>query len=51
MTRTFQSEDDAKRFALRMLAAEKRPIAGTLNPHRPKRTISSSQVADWVASN
>jgi hypothetical protein len=50
-TRTFQSEDDAKRFALRMLAAEKHPIAGTLNPYQPKRTISSSQVADWIASN
>jgi hypothetical protein len=50
-TRTFLSEDDAKRFARRMLAAGKYPIAGTLNPHQPKRTISSSQVANWVASN
>jgi hypothetical protein len=51
MTRTFQSEGDAKRFALRMLAAEKLPVAGTLNPYQPKRTISSTQVANWVASN
>jgi hypothetical protein len=49
-TRTFQYEGDAKRFASRMLAAEKFPIAGTLNPHQPKRTISPSQVADWVTS-
>jgi hypothetical protein len=51
MTRTFQSESDAKRFALRMLASEKHPVAGTLNPFQPKRTISSSQAANWIASN
>jgi hypothetical protein len=24
-------------------------IAGTLNPHTPKRTVSSTQILDWIA--
>jgi hypothetical protein len=51
MTRTFKSENEAKQFALRMLDEEKHPIAGTLNPCRPKRTISPFQVANWVSSD
>ncbi len=48
MTRTFQSEGDAKQFAMRMLAENKYPIAGTLNPYRPKQIISSFRVATWA---
>jgi hypothetical protein len=48
MTRTFRSENDAKRFALMMLAEQKYPVAGTLNPCQPKRIISSFRVASWA---
>jgi hypothetical protein len=48
MTRTFQSEDDAKQFAMQMLIAQKYPVAGTLNPHQPKRIIASLWVASWA---
>jgi hypothetical protein len=48
MTRTFQSEDDAKQFAVQMLVQEKYPIAGTLNPCQPKQIISSFRVATWA---
>jgi hypothetical protein len=51
MTYTFQSEEDAKQFALEMLIAEKYPVAGTLNPYRPKQIISSFGVAAWAAPN
>jgi hypothetical protein len=51
MTRIFQSEDDAKRFAMRMWAERKFPLAGTLNPHQPKRIVSSSGVASWATSD
>jgi hypothetical protein len=47
-THTFQSEDDAKKFAMQMLIEEKYPIAGTLNPHQPKQIISSYRVAAWA---
>jgi hypothetical protein len=50
-THTFQSEEDAKQFALKMLKAEKYPIAGTLNPYKPKQIISSFSVATWAALN
>jgi hypothetical protein len=49
MTQTFQTEGDAKRFAVQMLIAEKYPIAGTLNPYQPKRIISPFRVATWAA--
>jgi hypothetical protein len=48
MTRTFRSEDDAKRFARLMLAEEKYPVAGTLNPYQPKQIVSSFRVATWA---
>ncbi|SDS26405.1 hypothetical protein [Bradyrhizobium canariense] len=51
MTRTFQSEDDAKQFAMRMLLEDKYPIAGTLNPYLPKQVVASSGVATWAAAS
>jgi hypothetical protein len=51
MTHTFQSEEDAKRFARKMLVAGQYPIAGTLNPHQPKQIISTFGVAAWAALN
>jgi hypothetical protein len=50
-TQTFQTEEDAKQFAVQMLIAEKGPIAGTLNPYQPKQIISSFRVANWAATD
>jgi hypothetical protein len=48
MTHTFQSEQDAKQFAMQMLMEERYPIAGTLNPYQPKQIIASCRVATWA---
>jgi hypothetical protein len=45
---TFQNEQEAKAFAKVRLADGLNINAGTLNPHLPKRTISSKQVLDWL---
>ncbi len=37
--KTFETEDQAKAFALNILATGLAVSAGTLNPHLPKRTI------------
>jgi hypothetical protein len=47
-TETFRNEQDAKAFAKARLADGSSINAGTLNPHLPKRTISSKQVLDWL---
>ena len=49
-TQTFETENQAKAFALQSLARGLAPIAGTLNPHRPKRTISPSDAETWARS-
>jgi hypothetical protein len=49
-TRTFETEKQAKAFALQNLAKGFAPSAGTLNPHLPKRTISSSEADTWARS-
>jgi hypothetical protein len=38
--KTFRSEVEAKKFAEAKLAETQHVTAGTLNPHRPKRTIA-----------
>jgi hypothetical protein len=45
---TFRNEQEAKAFAKARLADGRNINAGTLNPHQPKRTISSKQVSDWL---
>jgi len=45
---TFRNEQDAKAFARARLADGSNINAGTLNPHSPKRTISSKQLRDWL---
>ena len=47
-TATFETEDQAKAFACKVLATGLAPRAGTLNPHLPKRTVSSRDVRTWV---
>jgi hypothetical protein len=44
---TFASELEAKNFA-RARIDDKNMYAGTINPCRPKRTVSSHQIADWL---
>jgi hypothetical protein len=47
-TETFRNEQDAKAFARAKLADGSNVNAGTLNPHLPKRTITSMQILDWL---
>jgi hypothetical protein len=45
---TFQTEQEAKAFAKARLSDSSNINAGTINPHLPKRTISSKQLRDWL---
>jgi hypothetical protein len=47
-TETFRSELKAKEFAKQKLADTQNVTAGTLNPHLPKRVISSAQMSQWL---
>jgi hypothetical protein len=47
-TETFRSEFQAKEFAKQKLAEGQDVRAGTLNPHLPKRVISSAQMIQWL---
>jgi hypothetical protein len=48
LAESFQTEQEAKAFAKAKLADGPNVSAGTLNPHLPKRTISSQQLLDWL---
>jgi hypothetical protein len=47
-TATFSSELKAKEFAKQKLTDTQNVAAGTLNPHLPKRVISSAQMDEWL---
>jgi hypothetical protein len=47
-TETFRNQQDAKAFAKAKLADGSNINAGTLNPYRPKRIITSAQILDWL---
>jgi hypothetical protein len=47
-TETFRSELEAKEFAKQKLTETQNISAGTLNPHLPKRVISSAQMSQWL---
>ena len=47
-TEAFQNEQDAKAFAKAKLANGSNMNAGTLNPYRPKRLITSAQISGWL---
>ena len=47
-TKTFQSENEAKAFALEILSQGFVASSGTLNPHRPKQTIGPFDIAAWT---
>jgi hypothetical protein len=44
----FRVSKEAKKFARAKLAKTLRVNAGTINPHTPKRTISSRQMLEWL---
>jgi len=46
----FETENQAKAFALNILATGLPVSAGTVNPHRPKRTISPTDAKMWARS-
>ena len=48
-TRKFKTETDAKKFAQEVIEKGWSAIAGTLNPHAPKKTVSSTRILDWIA--
>jgi hypothetical protein len=50
-TRKFKAEADAKQFAREIIENGWSAIAGTLNPHAPKKTVASTEILDWIASN
>ena len=47
-TETFRSELEAKEFAKQKLTETQNVSAGTLNPHLPKRVISSASIIQWL---
>lgn len=50
-TRKFKTEAEAKRFAQEIIAKGWSAIAGTLNPHKPKQTIASTKILNWIAKD
>jgi hypothetical protein len=48
-TRKFKTEAEAKQFAEEIIKDGWSAIAGTLNPHTPKKTVASTQILDWIA--
>jgi hypothetical protein len=48
-TRTFATEAEAKIFSGSKLKEGLTVFAGTINPHMPKRLVSSSQIYAWLA--
>jgi len=48
-TRKFKDEAQARQFAQEVINDGWSAIAGTLNPHTPKKTVASAQILDWIA--
>ena len=48
-TRKFKTEAEAKQFAEQIIKDGWSAIAGTLNPHTPKKTVASTQILNWIA--
>lgn len=49
VTRRFRSETEAKQFAQEIISSNHTVLAGTLNPHKPRRVVGSHSVLDWIA--
>jgi hypothetical protein len=50
VARTFDTEEQAKQFARETAVTSARLTAGTINPHLPKRIVSTAEIATWIAS-
>jgi hypothetical protein len=48
-THKFKDEAQARQFAQKVINEGWSAIAGTLNPHTPKKTVASAQILDWIA--
>jgi len=48
-TRKFKDEGEARQFARQIIEDGWCAIAGTLNPHTPKKTVASTKILDWIA--
>jgi hypothetical protein len=48
VSETFPNEREARKFARAKLIDTPNVIAGTLNPHLPKRTIAATQILEWL---
>ena len=49
LTRRFRTETEAKRFAQEIINSNHAVLAGTLNPHTPRRVVGSDSILDWIA--
>lgn len=49
LTRTFKTESDAKRFAQEIINTAGDVMAGTLNPHWPRKALASTSLLDWIS--
>ena len=49
-SKRFKTEIEAKQFAREKLNEGLVVIAGTINPHSPKRLITPSNLEDWLDS-
>jgi hypothetical protein len=47
-TRRFKTEAEARKFAQEIITSGWSAIAGTINPHKPKKTISSREILAWI---
>jgi hypothetical protein len=48
MTRTFETENEAKDFARARLDEGLSVFAGTINPHVPKQLVVASNISSWL---
>jgi hypothetical protein len=51
VTKTFDSEERAKLFVRGITADNLRLTAGTINPHSPKRIVSTTEISNWVGES
>jgi hypothetical protein len=48
VTRTFETENEAKDFARARMDEGLSVYAGTLNPHAPKQLVVASNIPSWL---
>jgi hypothetical protein len=51
LTRTFETEAEAKDFARTKFDGGLIVTAGTINPHLPRRAIPSEEIPAWIESD